>query len=340
MSNRNQILANDAKSVCQAVDLNSLKHAKILLTGASGLLGLHFLASLRYAQKVQGIEMQLTALAFSPPDALLQELAGEDFCELLQGDLTDSQFLESLEEFDVIIHAAGYGQPGRFTVDPIRTLELNTSVTLNLAKKLKQGGRFLFTSSAEVYTGLSMPPFSEDRIGTTNTEHPRSCYIEGKRTGEAIGFALRKMGINFKSVRIALTYGPGTRDGDTRVVGMIIAKALKGEIQLIDSGSARRSMLYVSDAMVMLWNILLYGKQGLYNVGGKTEISILELAQRIGKQLSVSVIKSNEESLAGAPEQVRLDMRRFENEFKYRECIDLDRGLAQTIQWQREGNKL
>jgi len=341
MSNRNQILANDAKSVCQAVDLSSLKNMKILLTGASGLLGLHFLASLRYAKKVQGIEMQLIALAFSPPDELLQELTGDGFCQLLQGDLTDSWFLESLEEFDVIIHAAGYGQPGRFTADPVRTLELNTSVTLTLAKKLKKGGRFLFTSSAEVYTGLSIAPFSENRIGTTNTEHPRSCYIEGKRAGEAIGFAFRKMGVDFKSVRISLTYGPGTRDGDTRVVGMMIGKGLKGEIQLIDSGSARRSMLYVSDAMVMLWNILLHGKQGLYNVGGKTEVSIFELAERIGEQLSVGVKKSNEDSLAGAPEQVRLDMCRFESEFKYRECVDLDRGLAQTIQWQREGlNKL
>ncbi|PJD94144.1 MAG: hypothetical protein CK424_00905 [Legionella sp.] len=341
MSNCNQILANDAKLVCQAVDLTSLKNTKILLTGASGLLGLHFLASLRYAKQVQRIEIQLIALAFSPPDAFLQELTRDGFCQLIQGDLTDSRFLESLEEFDVIIHAAGYGQPGRFTADPVRTLGLNTSVTLTLAKKLKKGGRFLFMSSAEVYTGLSNPPFSEEQIGTTNTEHPRSCYIESKRAGEAIGFAFRKMGVDFKAVRISLTYGPGTRNGDTRVVGMLIDKGLKGEIQLMDSGSARRAMLYVSDAMVMLWNILLNGKQGLYNVGGKTEVSIFELAERIGKQLSVGVKKSHEDSLEGAPEQVHLDMRRFENEFKYRECVDLDRGLAQTIQWQLEGiNKL
>ena len=97
-----------------------------------------------------------------------------------------------------------------FMQNPVKTLQLNTSTTLLLFEKLLPGGKFLFISTSELYSGLSHPPFTEQQIGTTNTTHPRACYIEGKRCGEAIVNAFREQGVNAKSARLALAYGPGT----------------------------------------------------------------------------------------------------------------------------------
>ena len=63
---------------------------------------------------------------------------------------------------------------------------------------------------------------------TTNTNHPRSCYIESKRGGETI-LNNYKSKIKFKpiSIRLCLGFGPGVRKDDERVLHQFIEKALK-----------------------------------------------------------------------------------------------------------------
>ena len=67
-----------------------------------------------------------------------------------------------------------------------------------------------------------------------------------------------------------------------------VERALRdGRIQLLDDGSAQRTYCYISDAMFMLWRILLCGKQPVYNVGGVWHHrSILKLAKLIGRELT------------------------------------------------------
>jgi nucleoside-diphosphate-sugar epimerase len=335
MKNQTRLIEEDAERICQSIDLSSLASKQILLTGASGLLGLHFLACLRHMRIRNGTPLKVIAVIHSPLDPVLHSLTQGDFVEVLRGDIADLEFQKTLPKADVIIHSAGYGQPGRFTADPVKTLEINTSGTLGLLRKLNSGGKFLFTSSAEVYTGLEDSPFNETQIGTTNTNHPRSSYIEGKRAGEAFCNAYRSSEFDVKSARISLTYGPGTKVGDTRVLNMLIDKGIQGRINLLDEGKAVRSFLYVSDAIAMMWQILLHGKSSLYNVGGTHKISIFELAQQIGKMMNVSVFTSNQSGLKGAPSSVQLDMSRFEKEFQYRSQISLETGLQRTIEWQK-----
>lgn len=339
MNQKSQILEEDILRICQRVDFEKLRNKTLLLTGASGLLGIYFLSCLRYLNVNRNFSISVCAVVYSEPDSFLKRLTNFEFLKILRGDLADAEFLRSLPVADFIIHAAGYGQPGRFTADPIRTLEINLVGTLGLLRKLNKNGHFLFTSSSEIYTGLLKPPFSEGVIGTTNTTHPRSCYIEGKRGGEAICQAFRNNNVNAMAARISLTYGPGTRKGDTRVLPMLIDKALAGNIILVDAGDARRTFLYIADSIEMLWKILLEGREPIYNVGGNTEVSILELAEKIGKTLDVPVKKGIQSSLLGAPVVVRLDMSLYEQEFGKSPLIDLSEGLSRAIDWQRELQK-
>ncbi len=220
--------------------------------------------------------------------------------------------------------------------NPATTLALNTIGTAELLERLAPDGRFLFASSAEVYTGLNLPLLRETDIGRTNTDHPRACYIEGKRTGEALCFAYRGRGVAAKAARIALTYGPGTKPHDRRVLNMFIEKALSGQIDLMDSGAALRTLMYIANTVEALWNILMFGRHTVYNVGGDAEVSILDLAREIGRKMNVPVLMPDTEAgVAGAPQSVRLDMSRYRDEFGLQTLLPLQEGLERTIAWQR-----
>lgn len=333
--NRLNLLEEDGRRSLQGVPVEKLAGKTILVTGASGLIGTHFLYGLLHCQKHLGLQMDVVGVVRSGVPEHLKPL--REYVYFLPGDLTVARFLEILPRANIIIHAAGYGQPALFMANAQATLKLNTVATFALLDKLLPGGQFLYLSSAEVYSGLAHMPFSEDQIGTTNTTHPRSCYIEAKRCGEAICNAYRAKGIAAKSARQCIAYGPGTRAGDKRVLSVFIRKALEtGAIHLLDQGEAKRTYGYIADAVYMLWRILLEGKDAIYNVGGISYVTILELAQLIGKQLGVSVHTSvTDGGMVGAPSDVRLNLNKFTSEFGPVTFMGLDEGVARTIEWWR-----
>ena len=110
-----------------------------------------------------------------------------------------------------------------------------------LEKTNKKGG-FLFLSTSEVYSGINKQNY-ENKIGNTNTNHLRSCYIQSKLAGETlVNIYKKKTKLNAKSVRLCLAYGPGNKINDKRVIYQFIEKALKNsKINMLDAGLDKRS---------------------------------------------------------------------------------------------------
>jgi nucleoside-diphosphate-sugar epimerase len=257
--------------------------------------------------------------------------------KVIRANLADFDEYARLPEADIILHAAGYAQPTRFMADPVATIQVNTSATIALLKRLRSGGNFLFVSSSEIYSGLNKPFLNETDIGFTAPSHPRAAYIESKRCGEAICNAFRAQGVHAVAARVALAYGPGTRKHDKRALNSFIEKALcLQRIELLDAGAAVRTYCYVADTVELLWQVLLYGKEPVYNVGGRSTLTISDLARMIGKITGVTaVFPTTQAEIAGAPEEVRLDLTRVETEFGKRDYVCMEDGLRATIEWQR-----
>ena len=325
------IIDKDILEIRNKIDFSEMRNKRILITGASGIVGIYLISSLRDFIKELNIEVF----------AYVNNLLPEKFVEIFNGinvrQVDLSKDFDTFDKFDYIIHAAGYGQPGKFLENKIKTIQLNTTATIKLIDMLNVGGKFLFISTSELYSGNDSENISEEQIGYTNTNHHRSCYIEGKRCGESICFSQNNL--NIKIARLSLAYGPGTKPDDKRVLNQLIEKGLSNDsINLMDSGSAMRTYCYITDAVEMFWNILLNSKSNIYNVGGFSKISILDLAKSIGQKLNKEVIfpQTDENTSLGNPKLVNISIDKYLSEFNKTEFIDLDDGLNRTILWQKK----
>lgn len=302
------LILSDAERIASRVDLSPLKKKRVLVAGATGLIGTTLCAVLR------------------------------DRCacvhQMRKGDSIEAYTY--WQTYEVIIHAAGYSAPATFTDDRAAPIATGAGLTAILLPKLSPGGTFLFLSSSEIYSGAA-PPHRETDIGTVTPTHPRAAYVFGKLTGETICHVFRAArGTDAKIARVSLAYGPGTKRGDTRVLNQFIEQALtRHAISLRDSGGALRSYCYVSDTVEMLLNVLLHGKQAVYNVGGQSMVSVNELAMMIGELTGSSVDFPNTPPDTSAPAAVKLDIGRYADEFGSPDFVPLREGLGRTIEFQR-----
>jgi UDP-glucuronate decarboxylase len=302
-----------------------MRNETVILTGASGVIGQRFL------RKLQSLDYFIYALYNTklPPS----NVDGGGIVVYKIGDLAEDGYVQSLPEADIIIHCASPSSPEEFQKDPIKTRELNTSVTEGLLGRLKEDGKFLFLSSSEVYSGVTDPPYNEFQIGGVDERHPRACYINGKIDGEII---CRKSRKDFVIARLAHIYGEGANSGDGRMIYDFIKQALiYGGITIKGNVNYVRSYCYAADAVEMMWNVLLHGKYHTYNIGGERPITIREMGATIAKLTDAFCVSNDTIIKDGAPASGELDMTRYNSEFGKYNYTPLEEGLKKVIEYYR-----
>jgi UDP-glucuronate decarboxylase len=334
MKNGIDVIKQDVRDLTSLVDSEFFEGKSVLITGASGLIGCYHFAYFS-TLILQGANIVLYGQTFSGKSDLIANFQDHDAINLIKADLTTTQGIESLPSVDIIIHCAGYAQPSRFMKDPLGTLQIGTTATIELLKKMNPDGRLIFMSSIEVYNSLEKEILDESDIGLSTPSHPRSSYIEGKRGGEAACSAINSMGGKAYTIRLGYTYGPGVKFDDQRAMYSFIRRAIvEKEIKLLDSGDAEREYCYVKDALELTLSVLINGKNNTYNLGGNSKTSIKELAELIGKKLDVPVIiPDDDKGIAGAPKNNTLDSSLIHNEFSKSNFITMEEGLNKTIDW-------
>ena len=334
------ILSDDANQVLNKIDLSFLEGKEITITGATGLIGINLISTFLEFNKNLKSKIKINAIYHSEPKNYVRYLFDDPQIKSFKGDVTDKEFIKSISLSDYLIHSAGYAQPGRFMSDKLKTFQINSSSTEYLFERVHPGGGFLFISSAEIYSG-SLANSSEEDSGVSTPSHQRACYIEGKRAGETIVNIYRDEGFKAVSARLALAYGPGVGKDDSRVLYQLIQKGIEGEISLMDDGSALRTYCYITDVTTMLLNLLRRSDSEVYNVGGKSIVSIRDLADLISKKMQVNFKKPiKNEYLTDAPKHVGLILEKIEKEFNLKSYTPIDDGIERTIRWCRKINDL
>lgn len=264
-----------------------LLNTRILITGASGLIGSFLVDVLMWRNKNAGMNCKVYAIGRN------ELMAKERFASYWE----DSTFiflkhdiscpLSGETEFDYIFHLASNTHPIAYSTWPVSTIATNVMGTDNLLKYAAEHNckRFLFASSNEIYgeNRGDVEFFTETYCGYINSNTLRAGYPESKRCGEALCQAyLKEKGMDVVIPRFTRTYGPTMRLSDTKAVSQFIKKAVKGEdIVLKSEGKQYYSYTYVADAVAGVLTVMLCGKCGeAYNIADSgSDIMLKDLAK-------------------------------------------------------------
>jgi len=340
-----QYIKQDCLEYLEKIDLKPLSNKTVFVTGANGLIGTYLIYMLHLANLTKNARIDIVGVSKNNPCEKLCAIFKEDY-RFYTADLTHSDQCVFPERADYIIHGATYAQPVKFLKQYSDTIHLNTTATEILLRKAKRdGAKFLFLSSSEIYGDPPHAhiPTPEEYPGLCPSVGIRSIYSESKRMGETICFAYRHFeSVDAKIARISMSYGPGIGLGDERLLANFIKQALsKKRIVMLDDGRKKRTFCYIADCVLMLLNILLYGTQPVYNVGGRDKVTVKRLAEEIclitGSTLSVTPYPQQAyQDVMISPLLVELDINKAQTEFHLPPFKPLAEGLARTIQWNIE----
>lgn len=312
-----------------------LENKTILITGGNGLLGSNIVSYLQFLNKKEKLNLKLLVHSFSKP---VEWLPQDENIEYFSSNLNESF---PKWEFDYLINTATYGQPKKFLQNKLQTIKLNTETYTKLLELAKvNNATVLHMSSSEVYGQIPDNKTSVDESynGDICTFAPRAVYGESKRLSETISKVFIDEGMNIKIIRLAIGYGAGVKYDDARFINEFIKKAVNlGEIKMMDEGKVLRQLSFITDTIEMILNIMLSGKESIYNVGGVDLKSIREIAEVIAKNAGVEVkLPEVSSSVGGTPKSLILDITRYINEFGCPNFISYEKGLAKTADWIKE----
>jgi dTDP-glucose 4,6-dehydratase len=239
-----------------------------------------------------------------------------------------------------VLHLASPASPIDFPTIPIQIIKVGTLGTHNMLGLARaKGARFLLASTSEVYGDPLVHPQPESYWGNVNPIGPRGCYDESKRCAEAFAMAYhRAHGLDTRIVRIFNTYGPGMRLDDGRVVPNFVGQALRAEpLTVYGDGSQTRSFTFVDDLVAGMLAVLDRGDDHQpFNIGNPVETTVLEFARRI-----IALTGSKSEIVyrplpADDPKQRCPDIGRARTLLGWEPAVQLEEGLAQTVEYFRE----
>src|SRR3989304_2381304 len=253
---------------------------RILVTGGAGFIGSHLCERLL----ARGDAVLCVDNFFTSRRANILHLLDNHMFEFMRHDITWPLYVE----VDEIYNLACPASPIHYQFDPVQTTKTNVHGAINmlgLAKRLKV--KILQASTSEVYGDPTEHPQKETYWGNVNPIGIRSCYDEGKRCAETLFFDYhRQHKLRIKVARIFNTYGPRMHPNDGRGGSNFIVQALRGEpLTIYGSGRQTRSFCYVDDLVDGLIKLMNTPDDltGPVNLGNPSEISILELVEKVLK---------------------------------------------------------
>lgn len=283
---RNKIIQEDLEFIVnQDINWKRFQNKTVFISGANGFLPAYVVETLLFLnEKVPDMNIKIVALVRNIKKAQIRfaYYEGRPDLTFIVQDVNDPIKYDG--KIDFILHAASQASPKYYGKDPVGTLKANTVGTLNLlelAREKKSEG-FLFFSSGAVYGDVREDhlPLVENYYGPTDPLDVRACYAESKRMGETMCVAWHhQFQVPTKIARLFHTYGPGVSLDDSRSFADFTSDVVKNRnIELHTDGLATRSFLYIADATVGFFKILLDGiPSEAYNLGTGIETSILEL---------------------------------------------------------------
>ena len=284
------MINRDIQSILDRKDLFApLAGTRVLVTGATGLIGSMLIRTLKAADRNDSLGMQIIGQCRSREKA--EEVLGNDAKEIKLVSTYD-------EPCDWIIHTVSPTKSMFFLEHPVETIKASVESTMKvLESATRNKAGVVYLSSMEQY-GVPYKPgenMTEDKVGAIDHLNIRSSYSESKRLCECLCVSYySEYGTDVKIARLAQTFGTGADLSDNRMPMQFARSAMeKRDIVLRTEGKSISNFVYITDAITGILMILIKGMSGqAYNVCNDKETrSVKDIADLVANEISAGEIK-------------------------------------------------
>jgi len=296
---------------------------RYLVTGAAGFIGSQLLQTL--------LERGHDAVGWDAftdyYDPALKEENARDL-PVTRVDVAEDAL--ALDGFDGVFHLAG--QPGVASFGGIFPVYVRQNVLASqrlFEEAVTAGTRVVFASSSSVYGDAETYPTPEDVV-----PRPISPYGITKLACEHLARAYAsEFGLEVATVRYFTIYGPRQRP-DMAFTRMVTRLAEGRSFELYGDGSQSRSFTYVEDAVDATIAAMERAPQGaVYNVGGGTEVSMLEAVETLGRIAGRRLELVRRPRREGDAARTAADTTRIRTELGWEPSTPFEDGLGAQWRW-------
>ena len=310
---------------------------KILLTGASGLLGAHLLEQglkRGFGFKAVGRKVSRRSFLFQVKDQV----------EVLSFDLTDPKSwpADIFDKIDVVIHCAGLASPFAHDEEKMRLLNMEGTKNLFQAAKKYQDSQLKkwvqISSVSTLSSGEGNEPLDEERIGKFRpTPYAKSKYEADSWLNDNRG--------EKDLLTIHPCYMLGPWDARPSSGAILFAFFLKRIKYLID---ATKNFVSPRDVAIGIYQALKANAQGHFILGGEN-LKLSNFVELMAKHLqldsidtqfidnaSLQTLDLNEDQLAGIKEFSLADpisWAKASESFNYNPQTSVEQMISETVQY-------
>jgi CDP-glucose 4,6-dehydratase len=311
----------------------------VLVTGATGVVGSWLV------KELLSLDARVVALVrdTDPQSELIRsgDIAG---VSVVSGQLEDFWTLERAVneyEIDTVFHLAAQTIVGSAHRSPLQTMESNVRGTYNLLEACRlhpHVRRIVIASSDKAYGEQPVLPYTEDM--PLDGKHP---YEVSKSVADLIAQSYHHTyDLPVSIARCGNIYGGGDLNWSRIVPGTIRSLLADERPRLRSDGSYVRDYVYVKD-IVGAYMKLAEGLEdeavrgGAFNFSTEIPLTVVELVREIGKAAGRDDLEPVVEARAeGEIPHQHLSATKARQVLGWRSEYDLERGLAETVDWYRD----
>ncbi len=293
-----------------------MRNEKILVVGGTGFIGYHTL------KRLQKLNFDLYSISTKPPrNNRKVKKVKYIICDISNKKLLDKKI--NLD-FNYVINFGGYIDHS----NKIKTMKSHYTGCKNLVDffKIKKIKNFIQIGSSLEY-GYSKAPNKENSLCRPLGNYGLSKYRASKYL-EKIG---KKNNFPYTILRLYQIYGPNQINN--RIIPITINACLQNKSFPCTKGLQRRDFLYIDDLTKLL--ILILKKKAskkIFNVGSGKPIQIRKAIKTINNKIGLGYpqfgkIKMRADEINNSFPNIR----RVQNQFKWRPKVSFDKGIENTI---------
>ena len=312
---------------------------KLFVTGGAGFIGSNF-ARMLLADRLPGLEgAEITvfdALTYSGTLTNLETINDSPRFTFVHGDIRDDAAVKgALPGHDAIVHFAAESHVDRSVSNSrifVDTNVLGTQTLLDAALELGIQ-RFVHVSTDEVYGSIDEGSWDENEPLL-----PNSPYSASKAGSDLLVRSYHVThGLNTSITRCSNNYG--IHHFPEKVIPLFVTNLLDGKhVPLYGDGANVRDWLHVDDHCRGIAAVLVGGRPGkIYNIGGGTELSNLELTELLLKATGRDwTFVDKVADRKGHDRRYSVDIGKIQKELGYTPQVVFAEGLADVVQWYRD----